>query len=473
MRTLSKYFLYSLCALVLFSSCSYYARKNPELQYHINEGNVEAAYGIISKREKKWDKGNNRLLYYLNRGTLAWMLNKTEESTEYFLKADDYIEMYRRQYGKEALALITNKKATPYKGEEFEKLIFHYYLALNYLAQGNYEDAIVECRRMDIQLTLLDMKFKDKKNGEYGNKYQRDAFIHTVMGLIYDAAGEYNNAYIAYKNAVDIYQNEYSENFNLNVPEQLKLDLLRVCYKSGLGDELRRFEKEFGIEYNHDNSSNGDAVLFWNNGLGPVKGEESINLQIIRGEVGWVTLTNDFYGLSFPIFVGEDNTSDTSEFAKLEFIRMAFPKYVDRIPIYNRAFVTTDEQNHSFEIIENINLIAHKSMRDRWKNEFGQAVARLVMKKISEYSLRSENEDAGALLGIVNAVSEQADTRNWQTLPHSIYYTRISLPPGENKLTFSHFGQTDTGSVELNLNIRENRTTFHSIQTLESVFSQQ
>lgn len=465
-----------LILLFLLSSCSFYQRKNREVQEHINSGDVLSAYKVISSKEKKWDKGNNKLLYYLNRGTLAWMLNKTEESTKYFLKADDFIDAYRIQYGKEALALITNEKATTYGGEEHEKLIFHYYLALNYLQMGNYEDAMVQCRRMDLQLNRLDNKFKNDKEGGTANKYQRDAFIHNFMGIVYDASGEYNNAYIAYKNAVDVYENDYKENFGLGVPHQLKLDLLRAAYLSRLDDEVRRFEQKFQLKYQPRPSNTGDLVFFWNNGLGPVKGEKSINFNIIRGQGGYVTLVNNDYGYSFPIFIGLDNTASDAPFSKVEFIRMAYPTYISREPYYTNASLRIAGKEYGFEMIEDVNKVANKALKDKMDKVILKSVTRLLLKKVSEYSLRKEDETAGALLGVANAISEQADNRNWQTLPHSIYYSRVSLPVGQNKIQFVPKASRNSAASKdytFDFKILKNRTTFHSFQTLESVFLRQ
>ena len=58
-------------------------------------------------------------------------------------------------------------------------------------------------------------------------------------------------------------------------------------------------------------------------------------------------------------------------------------------------------------------------------------------KKISEYLLREENDDLGAALGIFNALTEHADTRNWQSLPQDIYYARIPLKDGENTISIT------------------------------------
>lgn len=64
--------------------------------------------------------------------------------------------------------------------------MINFYKALNYLQLNNMEDALVEVRKINIRLQQLNDKYPDHKN-----RYQRDAFAQLLMGLIYDAAGDY------------------------------------------------------------------------------------------------------------------------------------------------------------------------------------------------------------------------------------------------------------------------------------------
>ncbi len=82
-----------------------------------------------------------------------------------------------------------------------KKHSLNYYKALNYINLGRYDEALVECRRINIKLNQLNDKYKDKKN-----KYSGDAFAHLLMGIIYDASKDYNNAFIAYRNALEVYE---------------------------------------------------------------------------------------------------------------------------------------------------------------------------------------------------------------------------------------------------------------------------
>ena len=91
-------------------------------------------------------------------------------------------------------------------------------------------------------------------------------------------------------------------------------------------------------------------------------------------------------------------------------------------------------------LVEDVSEVAQKGLQDRMKLEVGKSLLRLATKKAAEKMARSQNEGIGALVGVVNAFTEKADTRNWQTLPHSIYYTRMKLPEGPNEVTLQTKG---------------------------------
>ena len=74
--------------------------------------------------------------------------------------------------------------------------------------------------------------------------------------------------------------------------------------------------------------------------------------------------------------------------------------------------------------------------RDNYLTELGKNLVRLALKKISELSLTEKNEYLGLALGIANVATEKADTRNWQSLPSTISYTRIPLQEGRNTISF-------------------------------------
>jgi hypothetical protein len=457
-----KFILVLAISSLLFSSCATYYQRNIKFQAQVSEGDFTKAKDYLEKDKSK--KGKNRILYLFNKGWVEWMMNQNNESNISLDEADKMAEDYQKNYGMEALALISNPGIKPYKAEDFEIVMINYFKALNYLNIGKYKEALVEVRRINEKLNQLNDKYPDHKN-----RYQNDAFANIVMGLIYDANKEYNDAFIAYRNAIDIYENSYLKNFNLSIPEQLKYDLLRAAYRVGFNEELRFYEQKFNMKYQVKPNDGGELVFFWHNGLGPIKSEWSINFAKTSNKDGFVTFANEQYGMSFPIYIGDKSENEKSGFSKLSFLRIAFPKYIERKPIYSNAELISNGTINQLQIAQDINGIAFKTLNDRMLREMGTAILRMATKKALEAAARKENDDLGSAISIVNALTEKADTRNWQTLPYQIAYTRVSLPEGENTVDFKMTSSTVTAKTQtLKFNISKGKTTFFTFSSLDS-----
>ena len=90
------------------------------------------------------------------------------------------------------------------------------------------------------------------------------------------------------------------------------------------------------------------------------------------------------------------------------------------------------------------------------------------MKKATEQGVKKEDDRLGALIGVMNAITEKADTRNWQTLPHSVYYSRVPLEEGLNNITFvTKAGENET-KHNFTYEAAKNQTLFHTFSSLES-----
>lgn len=465
MLSLRTYLKSSLLVLliVLLSSCATYHQKNSAFYENIYAGEFEQAEKLIDA-DKKLQNSRNRLLYTLDKGVITHMLGKHQESINYFIEADHIIEDLRKNLGLEAISLLSNPMVKPYKPEDFEIIMINFYQALNYIALNKWDEAIVECKRATLKLNRLNDKYKDGKN-----RYQKDAFAHLLMGLIYDAKGDANNAFIAYRNAFEIYDTDYPLQFNVGLPEQLKYDLIRTADQTGFNDQLDFFKNKFELDTLINKDGSGDLVFFWLNGFGPVKAEWGLTFTNEPGDLGWVTFHNDEMNLSYPFFMGGLSQRDQRRINSLDITRITFPKYTARIPVFNQAYIST-VSGEEFPIFqaENINEIAFKVLQDRMMRELGTSLLRLALKKSVEKIAENEDETLGFFVGILNALTEKADTRNWQTLPFSISYCRISLPEGEHQLQLNVVNEEGVQSQAFKVRITKNRTKFLSIHTIDS-----
>lgn len=450
--------------LLLLSSCASYYQKNSKLMEAVYTGKYEDANKLLAD-DAKWEKvERNKLLFYLNKGTVLWMQGDAAASNVYFNKADLFVEDNKKGLEDAALTMLVNANYSTYLGENFEQILLHYYGALNYLQLGQLDEALVEGKRMQEKMQRINDRYQFK------NKYKRDAFAHLLLGLIYDARREYNDAFIAYKNAYEIYKDDYGPMFKTAIPIQLRKDLLRTARSVGFFDEVALYEKEFAMRAPQPDDAAGQVVCFWNNGLGPVKDQSSINFAVIPRGDNYIDFVNLDYNITIPLKV--DDKKDRDDYKDLKIIRVAFPKYVTRTPRFQGAELTLGDQRFKMETTEDINAIAFRSLEDRMGREIALAFARVAFKQLLAHRA-SKEKNGGALAvaaQIYSAVSEQADTRNWQMLPYSINYTRVALPEGKQTLSFKAY---DSGkpafTKDLQVEVKKGSTRFVTIQTPDCI----
>jgi len=454
---------YVLVISLLLVGCATYYQKSQNFQEQFVKGEIEEANKTLDKN-KKASKNNNRLLYYFQKGVVLQMMGNYKESNNFFEEAYVFTEDYRKSYTKDAASVLTNSMTKPYTGEDHEIVLMHYFKALNYLRMNQVDESLVECRRINNKLNLLNDRYEKKKN-----RYKRDAFALNLMGIAYETAGDVNNAFIAYKNAVEVYEVDYNTNFGTNIPTQLKKDVLRTAFLNGFNEELALLESKFAMKYKPRDKEGGELVFFWHNGMGPVKGESSINFLIVKGQGGLVTFVNEEFGLSFA-FTLPAGGQGGGGLGDLKFIRVAFPKYLERRPYFRTGELIAGADAYPLELAENINEIAFKTLEDRMLRELSNSLMRLALKQAVEQQARKQNENLGALLSVVNAVTEKADTRNWQTLPYSISYARIPLKEGTNNLKLNTYSplKSRKSEYDFEFSVEKGQTIFHIFHNLES-----
>ncbi|MEI9921633.1 MAG: hypothetical protein WDO14_23010 [Bacteroidota bacterium] len=457
-----------IVSFVLILSCAActtgtYYQSNQSFNQEFETGDLQGALTTLQAKSSE-ASGKKEFLYDVNNGLVLSMLGRYDESNQYFEKAYLFGEDYRMNYLNEATSYLTNPNFTTYRGEDHEHLMLLYYKALNYVKQNNFEDALVECRRLNIRLQQLSDRYSSD------SKYREDAFIHLMMGVIFEAGKDYNNAFIAYRNAYDVYTSSFQHLFNLGPPPQLKVDMLRTAWLSGLIDEFNQYKAKFNMpDYEYQVNNNPELVFFWHNGLSPVKVEWGINFVVDRRD-NFIYFRNENMQMVFPFNLSNYNDRDRNALSSLEIFRVAFPRYIERPVFYQKAELNVNGNNQiELERAEDINAIAFKCLQERMNHELSKALIRLALKKVAEAEIKKTDRTLGSVVGMINALTEHADTRNWQTLPHEISYCRVPLVIGKNKVTLhvATPGSPDT-SYDFEYDAREGQTLFHTFTSLES-----
>lgn len=446
--------------VAMATSCATYYQSNYTFNQEFERGNLDNALSNLQSHASEAN-GKREFLFYVNNGLVLSMMGRYEESNEYFEKGFLFGEDYRKNYLYEVASYLTNPMVTTYKGEDHEHLMLLYYKALNFLKLGKTEEALVECRRLNIRLQQLSDRY------DSDSKFQRDAFVHVLMGIIYEVDKDYNNAFIAYRNAWEIYENDYQKLFQLHAPDQLKKDLLRTAFLSGMTDDFDRYKLEFGMTgFEYHPSEGGELVFFWHNGLSPVKAEWGINF-VVNHRDNWLYFSNKELGISFPFRLDNYSEKDKSGLNSLEFFRVSFPRYIERPAYFSGATISFQNQSMPLQMLEDVNKIAFKSLEQRMNLELSKALIRVALKKAAEYQMKKEDRTLGSVLGMINAITEKADTRNWQTLPHSIYYARVPLVPGKNVVDLQLNGPAPV-QHQFTYEAKKGQMLFHTFSSLES-----
>lgn len=445
--------VFSIATLTLFSSCATYYQKIITFNRNFEKQDYQSAKEYLEKNAKLANKKNTAVLYDLNLATVCHLTADYEKSIELFNKADNYYNNYSTNWGLEAVALLANPNVTPYKLENFEPVMIHFYQALNYIAINNYEEALVECRRMNEILNNLSDNFKKLNNAKH---YSQDAFGHYMMGILYETMGDNNNAFIAYRNALNIYRTDYAPMYSVEAPDDLKKAVIRTAKATGFSDEAGLYEKEFGFSASPLPSNMGRVVLFVMDNLAPVKDQLSITFTNLGYEAGLLNFSSDYNNMN--IVIPYVRTSERDSVENVNIVHVAIPTYKSRAPecLNKKPSILIDNQFSTISVAENIDAIARQSLHDRIMLEIGKSILRAVTKQIASSKVSKENNALGMLFEIGSAIAERADTRHWQSLPGRILVIDRQFSPGVHTFEFESCGKVS----KMEINVEAKKTSF-------------
>ena len=413
------------------------------------KGDVISADAVIEKNRRNYSD-RNILLYYMDRGMTLHLAGRYQESNQYLEQAEEKIEdLFTKRVTTEAAAFLTNDNLLPYAGEDFEKVMINLIKALNYMYLGKNEDALVEARRVDHKLNIINDKYADKKNA-----YKEDAFARYLAGILYETGGdvELNDAWISYRKSLSTY-NDYNSFYRTPVPAIAVNDALRLSYALGQQDILEDIRKEYPeIEWRTKDipANQGELIFISYNGKAPKKEDNFIDIPLSPEAIAIAIATAD-----------ENNQVKTAvrsiSALKGQMIRIALPKFVPQKTniAYAELYLNPKDGDSGAYgktvLVENITAIALRNLEDRILRITAKAVARAAVKKILALTVeeRAKKEGgpmAGLLLGAVAHAAafatEQADKRSWRTLPDEIQLARLSVLPGTYDLQIRYISKS-------------------------------
>jgi hypothetical protein len=417
-----------LCTFALsgiLTGCATYSESFGVIERDLSARQYDAALKSI---EKQSGSKKDRVLYLLNKGMVLRMKRDFTGSNQALEAAKAEMErLYTASVSENTLSFVVNDATVSYAGDDYEQVLVHLYMALNYLELGQPNEARVEALQVDLKLREIGEKIP-------GNKFTEDALSRYLTALIYEELGEWSDAMIDYRKAYEAYK-KYQVNYGVPVPDMLKHDLLRLAQRQGLKDELALYKKEFGITpvQEENREQEGELVFVLNNGLAPVKREKAVGAFAPPPSVVVNAATPHRRVTPAPPVV----------------VNIALPYYESRPTQVLSARVSVSGKQSSTQLMENIDAIARASLDSRMAAITARSIARAVAKGAIQESVdragSRNNDPAAELLGsfivrVAAVATERADTRSWLTLPANVQLARLSLPPGSYTVTVDLLG---------------------------------
>lgn len=434
--------LYVPALSFFLASCGPSTQFYREVDDYASQGNYRKAVEEVKSNQGSYgDKST--VLYKLDLGALYHYAGDPDSSNKYLFEAEKEIDdLYTKSISLTVLSFVLNDNVIPYDGEDFERVLVNVFLALNFASEGMNDDALVEARKVDLKLREYARQYDGK------SRYQDDAFIRYIAGVLYENDGEINDAFISYEKSYEAY-GTYEKEYHTKAPTFLLDDLVRTGTYLSFDDDVETYRNLGGSDPDGAGERMGGIVVVAYAGKGPMKIEERPTVTI----------------------------PDTSGI--LHTFQIALPKFVPRYHAARVYDVTVadgrDTLRAETQPAENITAIAGKALEDRlgliYLKSGGRALAKFLASEKAKKNINEEGESkvknffASLAIDLAVGISEQADTRSWRTLPAEIQLARLNLLPGQYMLSVvSSDGGYELRSV--NVDVKPGKTSFVMVDDL-------
>lgn len=366
------------------------------------------------------------LLYNLERGELLRQNLQYKDSIAAWLLADEKINAWEaaaktdpsKLFGLVGAALVS-ERLKPFEGQDYEKVWLTTRLAMNRIAEQDWDNARVDIKRThEREAVIAEFRAKETAAAEdeakskgasvitkeldgypvaslndpevlkLKNGYQ-NALSHYLAGFLYEVLNEGGLAAPGYRKAIELQPN------NPLLDEGLK------------GLDTR-------TSFTHKRRQRMSDVLFIiESGSAPARKPQNFTIPVpIANRLSTVSI-------SYPV---------------IEPSRAVGP-----------GALTIGATSLKTATVVDLNVMARRALKD----EMPGMVLRGVTRAIAKGAVQNEMQKrAGPLAGLVaigaSALTEQADDRMWRTLPGMVSIARGYLPEGEHKLLVDG---KDTGTV--------------------------
>jgi len=401
-----------LLLTVVLSGCGTYAGRIQKPRSLFEAGDYDDAIKDLKVLAETQD--NDELLYLMDLGMVYHTAGRYQEAIATFQKADKLAEI--KDYTsltQESASILLSDDVKPYKGEDFEKIMINMYLAIDYALSHQYDESLVECRRVNHKIDMM------ISQGHL--PYEQNGFAKYLDAVLFEARGEYNDAFVDYRQLL-------KWEGNATFP-YLGVGLLRMASKLQAEQEFDEYHKRFPQITNYKIAKGqGEIVILLEQGKAPIK------------------VPHPEFKL-LPKFRKRYYSSDhvTIRDAQGTFSARSYP-------LYNIEETAIAQLDHR------ITLIATKK------------IAGLALKVAAGYAVEKATKSplAGFLTTMALSATDHADLRSWTTLPATLQLARVTVPAGKHTVLVdvaTREGYNHAGTRQFNVDVKPGEIVFINYRT--------
>lgn len=362
--------LFSLAFIFIFTGCANYQRIVSNTHKLIRQGQAHKAADLL--KERAYQEGKDQLVFLMEYGTALQLAGDYLESNKVFIYANELIkEKDHHSVSKIASSLALNDGMLQYKGEDFENMNINVQAALNHTMMGDQNSTRIEVRRLEEKLSYF--KTEGKK------KYLQNSFAHYLAALTWEQSGDWDSAYIHYMKIYEDYPGTAG----------LADDLLRAAVRRGNRQNVKEWSKKSKLTE------------------AQIRKQRKMAEVVLLFEQGWIPRKRP--NPRFKSLPKLYPTPSTTKQASL------------KIGGYSEV------RTH---IVYDLESVAISTLGEKYGAMVAKKIAAIATKEILSDQVRQKDEGLGALTNLLLHISDQADLRQWSTLPETYQATKMWIQPG-------------------------------------------
>ncbi|HOD15729.1 MAG TPA: hypothetical protein PLA65_08795 [Spirochaetota bacterium] len=419
-------------SLILPAGCApdYLRQVGPSEAYYFGGKPVEAARLFLPYINAG---GKDRLLFLMEAGLMLFTAENYRKSADVLMSASRLLDKIPISATGEIGAMYTDDRLTNYRGQDFERVLVHMYLGLDFLMLDRPYDARVEFKAVTNELERI--------RKETGRIYKQNIMAKYLNAIAHEMVGDMDKS---------------EEDWEFALIEFKQINMLRPGMPMVYRDMQRLAEKLRRGKNAKPAYSPGELIVVFEAGQTAVKQSRG---RMLDGEFG-AEVTATIAAASF----GGGLTA-ASVLAGLSMAENPIPKFVRRS---NRIAGLNIRANNQYLgrtiMLEDIENTAVRNLDDDYSRLRKRVAAGLATKVITTVTMSIAAQvaaEAGAralesqggwagLFGSLGRVAAQGvgpavalatfsqirpDLRCWRSLPANLQFQRFFLQPGNYVLT--------------------------------------